>query len=811
MPEPAQEFERLQELFELVVDLPPEDRERVLEQNCGDPDLRQRVATILAGADLPEEIKSAGDFLPLGGRTGPYKLLELLGSGGLGSVYLAERLLGGAPYRVALKMLAPHAAGPFFVERFHREQHILASLDHPHITKMLDAGMSESGQPYLTMEYVQGQHLDSYCDEKRLPVEDRIRLMLQVCDAVGYAHRNLIVHLDLKPSNILVTNDGSVKLLDFGTSKLIKPDSMLTTTLMATPAFASPEQLRNEPVTTACDVYSLGAILFELLVGQRPAGKASAPVLFERAMNETEPDRLADVVTEEAAAIRGVNAARLRQILRGDLELIADKCLRPRPRDRYLSVDALAEDLRRYLDGRPVLATPQTAAYRIGKFVRRNQRAMIASALAILVIVGSLTYAAVRQQQALRDARRAVEMQTFMAQLFKLASTNYMGKPAATVPEFLKLGAAVLPQMIKNPADQRAGQLSLAESMYFDSDFIDAEASLKRVIADAKSNGDIPTEAEAEAYAGMVAYKLNKMQDYTALLGHALQLADHPDVTPATRVYIKTFYTQNRYELGYTNDQDIAIARAAVKEAHNPAVSADELAYATLNLALVSSNSTPVADQQKLTEQAVAIYKAEPYAICDTAGAEQVLAFLYQQSANTKASIETFGNSYNGFVQCSGEDSNDALRAAGYLGLAMVSGGQEQQAIPLLETTVQKLDKVIGPDNMGLNAPLVGLGRAYLAVGRFKQAEDTAARLFHIMDGKVNPLSNQMGIVHLVWGRALAGQGRNSEALVQAELADKAFSTEASKLPGAIANAKRAHQLVLDLQAKSGQKTPNSG
>lgn len=808
MPEQAEDFERLQALFEMVVDLPPEDRERALEQNCDDPELRRRVLAILAGADLPEEAPTDGAALPPGGRIGQYRLLELLGSGGLGSVYLAERFIGGAPYRVALKMLAPHAAGPFFVERFHREQHILASLDHPHITKMLDAGVSESGQPYLTMEYVQGQHLDVFCDEMRLPINDRVRLMLQVCDAVGYAHRNLIVHLDLKPSNILVTNDGSVKLLDFGTSKLIKPDSLLTTTLLATPAFASPEQLRNEAVTTACDVYSLGAILFQLLAGERPGGKASAAVLFERAMNEAEPDRLTGNVTEEAAAIRGLTAVRLRQMLRGDLEVIAAKCLRARPRDRYLSVDALADDLRRYLDGRPVLATPQTAAYRIGKFVRRNRNAVIASALATLIIVSSLTYAAVRQQQALRDARRAVAMQTFMAQLFKLASTNYTGKPAATVPEFLKLGAQVLPQMIKNPADQRDGELSLAESMYFDSDFPDAEAALERVVADAKASNDIPTEAEAEAYAGMVAYKLNKMQDYTTLMDHALLLADKPGVTPSTRVYIKTFYTQNRYERGYTNDNDIAIQRAAVKEAHDPTVSADELAYATLNLALVASNSAPLPEQLKLTEEAVAIYKSEPYAICDAAGAEQVLGFLYQQSADTKASIELFRSSYKSFEQCRGEESHDALAAAGYLGLAMVSGGQEREAIPQLEATIQKLNKVMGPDNMGLNAPMVGLGRAYLAVGQFKQAEDDAARLFHILDGKVNPLSNQMGIVHLIWARALAGQNRNPEALAQAELADKAFAGEASKLPGAIANAKRAHQLVLDLQARTGQKKP---
>jgi serine/threonine-protein kinase len=164
---------------------------------------------------------------------------------------LAERILGGTPHRVALKVLSPHAAGASFIERFHREQHILASLDHKNITRMLDAGMSDNGQPYLVMEYVHGVHLDQYCDTQKLGIRERIELFLQVCDAVAYAHRNLIVHLDLKPSNVLVNEEGTVKLLDFGTSKLIQPESMLTTTVLATPAYVSPEQLRNEPGSNA--------------------------------------------------------------------------------------------------------------------------------------------------------------------------------------------------------------------------------------------------------------------------------------------------------------------------------------------------------------------------------------------------------------------------------------------------------------------------------------------------------------------------------------------------------------------------------
>ncbi len=266
--------------------------------------------TMIQGAALPNGPAEIQDN-PFSGRVGPYSLIRLLGAGGIGSVYLAERTLAGVPQRVALKVLAPHAAGPSFIERFHREQHILASLDHQNITRMLDAGVSDTGQPYLVMEYIDGVHLDDFCDRRQLGITARIQVFLQICDAVAYAHRNLIVHLDLKPSNILVTEDGLVKLLDFGTSKLIQPETLLTTTVLATPAYASPEQLRNEPVTTACDIYSLGAILFELLTGQLDRARTSAAIMFERALSEAEPDRLSDAVTQEAAAIRGLSAGAL--------------------------------------------------------------------------------------------------------------------------------------------------------------------------------------------------------------------------------------------------------------------------------------------------------------------------------------------------------------------------------------------------------------------------------------------------------------------------------------------------------------------
>jgi eukaryotic-like serine/threonine-protein kinase len=805
MTEDSENWERLQELFHLAETTSEEDRERVLMERCADPGLRRRVMAIFRGAYIDGEETPRGAPV-LTGKIGSYSLIRHLGSGGIGAVYLVERMVGGTPQRAALKMLAPHAAGPFFVERFHREQHILASLEHPNITRMLDGGLSESGQPYLVMEYVNGVHLDVFCDERRLEISERIKLFLQVCDAVGYAHRNLVVHLDLKPSNILVTNDGTIKLLDFGTSKLIQTDSLLTTTVMATPAYASPEQLRNEPVTTACDLYALGAILFELLAGRRPGDKASVAVMIERAMREQEPEKLPDAVTEDAAALQGTTAIRLRQVLKGDMATIVAKCLRARAQDRYLSVDALAEDLRRYLAGRPVLATPQTAIYRIRKFVRRNRKAVAASAAAVLLLIAAISYAAVRQQQALREARRAIEMQAFMAQLFKLASTNYMGKPAASVPEFLKLGATVLPQMIRNPADQRAGEISLAQSMYYDGDHADSEAVLRRVVADAKASGDIPAEAEAEGWAAMVAYKLGKMQDFNTLSTHALQLADKPGVTPAARVWIKTFYTQDRYELGYTTDKDVAIQHAAMIEAQGPGVPANELAYAKLTYVLVSGRTSSLAEQQKLAEEAVAIYRSEPYTVCETAAAEQVLGYLQNQAQKTAASVQTFRDSYNAYRQCRGEDSHDALRAAAALGGALVVAGQPQEAIALLEPTTTKLQTLMGADNLTAMFPLSALARAYVAAGQFKQGEETSIKLFHLLNGKVNPASSTMGVCNLTWARALDGEGQYAEALKHAKLADEEYHADGSKQAGVVRNGQLAHQLALDLQGKLNQK-----
>src|ERR1035441_10104131 len=310
-------FRKAEEVFHAAVERAAgPDAYRLIRESCGpDAGLQADVERLLENDEFVRAaLPPAPPPLP---RFGVWQAVKLLGRGGMGTVYLAERADGAFRMSAAVKVVPLAIASSDIEQRFLRERKFLASFDHPKIAHLLDGGVSESGLPYLVMEFVDGVRLDVYCDNRKLDIPARLRLFREVCDAVDYAHRNLVVHLDLKPSNILVTEEGGIKLLDFGTSKLIEPDGLLTATLMVTPFYASPEQLRNEPVTTACDIYSLGVILFELLAGRRPSGDAPVSAVLERARTGRDPEGPDKSVTGPAAENRGLTAGRLRGQLGG--------------------------------------------------------------------------------------------------------------------------------------------------------------------------------------------------------------------------------------------------------------------------------------------------------------------------------------------------------------------------------------------------------------------------------------------------------------------------------------------------------------
>jgi len=464
----------LDALFAGALDRPVEERAAFLAEACPhDPALRAEVASLLAAHDEAEGVlgESVGDFVaPLlggltdalrreeeamhvGARIGPWRLLEEVGRGGMGAVYRAERADGAFHRQVAVKLVKRGMDTDEILRRFRYERQILAGLDHPNIARLLDGGATDDGCPFLVMEFVEGRPIDLYCDDEGLDVSARLALFAEVCRAVDHAHRSLVVHRDLKPGNILVGPGATVKLLDFGIAKLLSdqpdPASPHTRTdiRIHTPAYAAPEQLRGEPVTTATDVHALGVSLFRLLTGELPHGPTPNSLYeVERSIVERMPSRPSRVVTrsettgrpapwvaghdeptpEARARVRGTTPAALRRRLQGDLDRILLKALDPEPARRYPSAAALAEDLRRHLAGEPVLARGGGALYLAGRFARRHRAGVAVAAAGVLALAGyvaTLNASAERlERERARvdmEARRAEGVTSFLVDLFR--------------------------------------------------------------------------------------------------------------------------------------------------------------------------------------------------------------------------------------------------------------------------------------------------------------------------------------------------------------------------------------------------------
>ncbi|PKM09458.1 MAG: hypothetical protein CVV17_00715, partial [Gammaproteobacteria bacterium HGW-Gammaproteobacteria-7] len=373
---------------------------------------------------------------PMSGRmVGPYRLEREIGEGGMGQVWLAERADGMYERRVALKLLRPGFASVDLRQRFVREQQILARLAHAHIARLLDAGVTDDGQPFLALEYIQGEPITDYARRLNLSVQERIGLILQVCAAVSHAHASLVVHRDLKPSNILVTAAGDVRLLDFGIAKLLDTqadggDLTLPDARAFSLYYAAPEQLNGEPVGTMTDVYSLGVVLYELLTGLRPYRvETDNETGWRMAILESDAIRPSQAVQRPQAMVApgGESPAPdswLSRVLAGDLDTIIIKALQKAPEQRYASVEALAQDLQRYRDGLPILARRASLAYRARKYLGRHGVALAGGLAVVVLLAGSLLIAVWQARQAIQEAQRAQAMQDFVIGLFEADSVG---------------------------------------------------------------------------------------------------------------------------------------------------------------------------------------------------------------------------------------------------------------------------------------------------------------------------------------------------------------------------------------------------
>jgi serine/threonine protein kinase/tetratricopeptide (TPR) repeat protein len=410
-------WQQVKQVLAAVLELDPEKRTDFLERSfASDPALRDDLEPMLASEEsLREEFLSESDLaaavsdIPfdettwIGRRIGAYQVVEQIGAGGMGEVYRAFRADDQYRKEVALKFVRGGQFGSAIFARFKTERQILAGLDHPNLAKLLDGGATEEGFPYLVMELIEGQPITEYCDSRNLSIRERLRLFLQVCSAVHYAHQHLVIHRDIKPHNILVTPDGIPKLLDFGIAKILDagtaellPDATMTGFQVFTPRYASPEQIMGGPMSTASDVYSLGVVLYELLTGSGPYDLANVPAQdISRLICDTEPQKPSAAVhrsqrAPEFSARRQTSPDRLRRQLTGDIDNIVLMAMRREPSRRYASVKDLQEDIHRHLENIPVIARTDAAWYRANRFVKRHTAGVAATAAAVLILIVSL-------------------------------------------------------------------------------------------------------------------------------------------------------------------------------------------------------------------------------------------------------------------------------------------------------------------------------------------------------------------------------------------------------------------------------------
>lgn len=782
----ANRFARLEELLNEALDRGVGDaRARYLDAACaGDAELRREVEALIAAAERqgPLDAVSAAvrpllatlcDSEPAPGeRVGPYAIVREIGRGGMGVVYLAERHDSDFVQRVALKLVRTGLDSPELRRRFTQERRIAARLEHPHIARLLDGGVTARGEPYYAMELVDGVPVDRYCDEHQLEVSIRLRLFLDVCAAVQYAHGNLVVHRDIKPSNILVSPGGGVKLLDFGIAKLLhaaatgaEPALTRTGARPMTPEYASPEQIRREPVSTATDVYSLAVVLYELLTGRLPYRRRSGLAHeVERAICEDEPVRPSVAATrggagpsalsnkvettvsttgttvESIASARSTRPEALRRRLRGDVDAIVLKALEKDSVRRYSSVEQFREDIDRHLAGLPVRARAPTVAYRAVKFARRHRLGVAAAALVVLSLAGGFAgtawqarLAADERDVAAREAMKAREVSAFLVRLFEVSDPSEARGDDVTARELLDEAAVRLDALAAQPEVQ-AAMMSVMGQVYGNLGHYDeAQALLDTALIRLRSlPAAAPLEiAEVLHHAGIVQSRKAEYDDAETKLREALALreAHLEDTHPAL--------AETRHDLAQ-------VLREKGRPADAAALYRQVIAVRTL-----LRDVQPVALAASLHGLAVVLHDQG-----DHAGAEAVFEEVAGLQQTTPSAVTP--------------EIANSLTA-----LATIRSFQRrfQEAAVLFGNALAMQRTLYGPAHPEVATTLTGIGELWHHTERYADADRAFREALTIFDATLGPSNLTTAVTRHTFGRFLRDQGDAVEAETQLQRA----------------------------------------
>lgn len=744
-----------------ALELPPDERSAFLARACdGDDAMRLEVESLLPHAEADSAFLAApllrleaiapGEPMPpdhVADSIGAYRIVRRLGRGGMGEVFLATRAAEDIEQQVALKVIRRGMDTDEVLQRFRLERRILASLDHPNIARFLDAAATDDGRPYVVMEYVEGVPIDEYCDRKGLGLRERLECFLVICGAVQHAHQNLVVHRDIKPRNILVTADGTPKLLDFGIGKVLAPTDSLspghetaTQARLLTPEYAAPEQVTGAPVTTATDVHGLGILLYELLTGRHPFIEGEQGLReVEHAVLEVEPRRPSEVVPVG-------DTRALRRALAGDLDTIVLKALRKDPLRRYASAAELADDLRRHLDGLPVRARPDTLGYRARKFVRRNAAWLAAAGVAFVALTTTAVVTLVQSRRVARESARvaeerdkALEVRSFLMEMFGASGAGRAVGDTITARQLLDVQAAGL------------------ERAYADRP--DLMAEMLEVVADGYDRLGLYQTAEPLAREALA-------------LRRRLLPPDDPGIATALNLHGWILH-----ELGRSTEAEEIIREAVtIRRAAGARFRAD-LARSLNDLGVVLQALGRYADAHGLLAEALEIRRAELGDRHRAVGvtASNLAAGQYLQGKVAEA-IATQQLALDALRQSVGPDHQRSIIALGNLATFRVAAGEWDDAVRDYRDLIERQTRLQGPQHPVTARVMLSLAATLSDVGAFRgdeallrEAEQWYARSLASFESALGATHPQVGTALYQLAATQAALDRPREARANAE------------------------------------------
>lgn len=696
-------WKQIEEIFNKAIELPLNQRALFLEGLCGDDkELFSEVESLLqqddeTGAMLKTIISHAADSLSkkdsvdfAGKHIGPYRITGLIGQGGMAEVYKAVRDDDQYQKQVAIKVIR-HDRVSFLIGRFWHERQILANLEHSNIARFLEGGTTDEGIPYLVMEYIEGDPITIYCHKYNLTIRQRLELFKSVCNAVQYAHRNLVIHRDLKPSNILVTADGVPKLLDFGIAKLLNPDlaveyptATVTSYRMMTPEYASPEQVRGEQVTTATDVYSLGAVLYELLTNERPYHFDTRSFLeMERVICEKEPELPSAVVTRTHPTKK-----KLSREFGHELDSIVLKAMEKDSQSRYSTVAQFADDINRYLDGLPILARTSTFSYRAFKFARRHRTAVALAAFFVLVLASFATVMTIQASRIAKERDRANQVTEFLVNLFEVSNPSESKGNTITARELLNESTKKIERDLRDQPEVQAALMDTMGRVYRNLGLYSTSIPLleKALKIRKETFGEESTEAASTMnILSEALYNAGKYEAAEPLARKALSIRrkilgnEHPDVADSLNSLGFGLFQSGDY------DQCEIILREAL------AIRQKVFAAESVEVANSLNELGLVLKVKRKTDEAESLYR-------------RALAIRRKLYGNNHPEVSTTLNN---------------------LGRLLVDKGNYDEAEKLLREAVELDRKILGKDHPDLAITMSSLGWTLREEKKFEEAEKT--------------------------------------------------------------------------------------